>query len=224
MAKLILLRHLKSQWNLENRFTGWVDVPLAKDNINKTKAISKTIFKFKIDKIYSSPLFRNQESVLKILNYTKKYPIFTYLDNNKMNKWGNFKEINKNYFPVYISESLNERYYGKLQGEKKKDIMKKYGKEKTHLWRRGFENNPPNGESLSDTFKRTIPFYCKYIEKDINQGKNVLIVASHNALRSLVKYIEKIPDRHIINVEIPYAGIIKYEFYDSLKLKNKKIL
>jgi 2,3-bisphosphoglycerate-dependent phosphoglycerate mutase len=130
MSKLFLLRHFKSQWNLENRFTGWVDVPLVEENPKTIEKIAKQIFKFEIAKIYSSPLFRNEESVFKVLKYTKKYPIFIHLDKGKMRDWGKFREINKNYMPVYISENLNERCYGKLQGENKKEKMKEYGERK----------------------------------------------------------------------------------------------
>jgi len=133
---------------------------------------------------------------------------------------GKFKNTNEKYFPVCISENLNERYYGKLQGLNKAEIIKKYGAEKVHLWRRSFDITPPGGESLKDTFKRTIPFYRKYIEIDLKKGKNVLIVASHNSLRAIIKYIEKISDKDIINVEIPYGGIIVYEFDSMLKLKK----
>ena len=224
MAKLILLRHLKSQWNLENRFTGWVDVPLAKAGLKEAREISKKVFKFKIDKIYSSPLFRNQATVLEILNYRSKYPIFIHLDKGKMNAWGHFEEINKNYYPIYISENLNERYYGSLQGLNKEETRKKYGKEKVHLWRRGYRNVPPGGESLEGTYKRSAPFYKKYIEKDLKSGKNALIVGSHNALRSIIKHIEKVSDKDISKIEVPYGGLIKYEFDRLLRLKNKKIL
>ena len=226
MAKLFLLRHLKSQWNLENRFSGWVDVPLMKNVTKKAEELAKKIFQFKIDAIYSSPLFRNQQCVALILGYVnKKYPIFIHLDTGKMKEWGNLREKNKeNYIPVYISENLNERYYGKLQGLNKKETMKKYGAEKVRLWRRSFKTPPPGGESLKDVFERAVPFYCRYIEKDLREGKNVLVVASHNPLRALIKYIERIPDEEIINVEVPFAGLIKYDFDKSLKIKNKKIL
>jgi 2,3-bisphosphoglycerate-dependent phosphoglycerate mutase len=118
---------------------------------------------------------------------------------------------------------LNERYYGKLQGLNKKEMMKKYGFEKVRLWRRSFEIAPPGGESLKEVVKRTAPFYKKYIEKDLRKGKNVLVVASHNPLRALIKYIEKISNEDIINVEVPFAGLIRYEFDKSLKIKKKKI-
>jgi len=225
MAKLILLRHLKSQWNLENRFTGWVDVSLCKEGIKKAKRVSKKIFKNKIDLVYTSPLIRNTDTLLEILKYqNKKYPIFSHLDEGKMKKWGNFTELHKNYLPVYISERLNERYYGKLQGRNKKETIKKYGKEKVHLWRRGFNFGPPGGEKLKDVLLRLLPFYKRYIEGDLKEGKNVLIVASHNPLRALIKLLEKISDENVVGLEVPYAGIREYNFGKSLKLKNKKTI
>jgi len=225
MPKLFLLRHFKSQWNLENRFTGWVDVPLTKEGNKKTKRISEKIFKLKIDTIYSSPLFRNQDTVVKIIDYLpKRYPIFIHLDRGKMKEWGNFEKINKSHFPVYISENLNERYYGKLQGLNKKETIKKYGSQKVHLWRRGFKNHPPAGESLKDTFKRAAPLYKQYIQKDLRKGRNVLVVASHNSLRALIKYIEKISDKDIVDIEVPYGGLIEYQLDKLLKLKKKKVL
>jgi 2,3-bisphosphoglycerate-dependent phosphoglycerate mutase len=222
MPKLILLRHLKSQWNKENRFTGWVDIPLAKGVDKEAREIAKKIFRFRIDKIYTSPLFRNKDTVVKLFHWGKKYPIFIHLDGGKMQNRAHFTQINENSFSVFVSEKLNERYYGKLQGENKAGIMNKYGKEKVRLWRRSYNIAPPGGESLKDVVKRTIPFYKKFIENDLKRGKNILVVASHNSLRAIVKYIEKISDDDIINMEIPYAGLIEYEFDKSLKLKGKK--
>ena len=226
MAQLILLRHLKSQWNLENRFSGWVDVPLCNKGIKKAKEVARKIFKSKIDVAYSSPLLRNQNTLVRILDYIdNKYPIFIHLDEGRMKKWGNFKETHKNYLPVYISENLNERYYGKLQGLDKEKTIKKYGSEKVRLWRRGFNNDPPGGgEGLDEVYRRAVPFYKKYIERDLRKGKNVLVVASHNSLIAVIKYVEKISDQDIVNVEVPYAGIISYKFDKLLKLKNRKVL
>lgn len=211
MAKLILLRHLKSQWNKENRFAGWTDNPLAKGEFKRAKKIARQIFRFKIDKVYSSPLFRNMETVARIFDYAgKKYPFFVHLDPGKMQKWGNYVDISKNDVPVFVTKKLNERYYGKLQGLNKKEAMKKYGKAKVRAWRRSYNVAPPGGESLKQVVKRTIPFYKKYIEKDLKKGKNVLVVASHNSLRAIVKHVEKISDDDIINLEIPFAGIKIY--------------
>jgi len=213
MAKLFLVRHLQSQWNLENRFTGWTDVPLSRQANREVKRIIRQLKNKKIDVIYTSPLIRNQITTLKILQglSSKKYPIFRHFK-GKMKDWGNFKELNQNYWPVYVSENLNERYYGRLQGLNKAQIMKKYGKTKVQLWRRSFTVKPPGGESLKDTYQRVVPFYRKYIEKDLKKGKNVLVVASHNSLRALVKYLEQIPDQEIAQLEIPYGGTREYEF------------
>jgi 2,3-bisphosphoglycerate-dependent phosphoglycerate mutase len=225
MANLFLLRHLKSQWNEENRFAGWTDGPLAKKESIKAIELAGKLFQYKIDAVYTSALFRNQDSVARIFEcIEKKYPFFIHLDGGRMQKWGNYADISDNDVPVFVTEKLNERYYGKLQGLNKEEVIKKYGEEKVRLWRRSFKIAPPGGESEKDVFKRTIPFYKKYIEKDLKAGKNVLIVASHNSLRAIAKYIEKISDEDIINFEIDYAGLIKYEMDENLNLKNKELI
>lgn len=217
MAKLILVRHLESKWNLENRFTGWVDVPLSKEGIVKARELAQKVFKHKFNKAYSSPLLRNQNTLVRILEEVNKYPIFIYLDKGKMRDWGKYTDISEFDLPIYITESLNERYYGNLQGLNKTEAAEKYGKETVHKWRRGFSEKPPGGESLKDTVKRTNTFYKKYVEKDLKEGKNVLIVASHNALRSIIKHIENISDEDIVKVEVPYGGILAYDIDKSLK-------
>ena len=224
MPKLILLRHLKSKWNQENRFTGWVDVPLSKEGVKKAKSISKKVFKRKIDEAYSSPLLRNQNTLVRILDYVDRYPIFNWLDKGRMRDWGSYKDISKDDIPVYISEALNERYYGKLQGMNKDLAKKKYGEKRVQAWRRGYSTPPLGGESLKDTFERTVPFFKKHIERDLKKGKNVLVVASHNSLRAIMKYVEKISDEDIFRKEIPYGGILEYDFDKKLNLKSKKIL
>lgn len=232
MPKLILLRHLKSQWNLENRFAGWTDGPLCKEGKEKAKEIMLKISQIGVDVFYTSPLFRNEDTIARILENTSKYPLFIHLDGGKMQKWGNHTEnhtinhminrtdINQNNVSVFVSEKLNERYYGDLQGLNKDETKKQYGEEKVHLWRRSYDIAPPGGESLKDVVKRATHFFKKYIERDLKEGKNVLIVASHNSLRAIVKYVEKISDKDIINLEIPYAGIIEYEFSDGVYKKT----
>ena len=215
MAKLFLLRHLKSQWNEENRFTGWMDVPLDEKETYKAKELAEKIFLISngVDKIYTSPLFRNQDTVARMFEYGNiKYPVFIHLDGGKMQKWANYIDISENDVPVFVSEKLNERYYGELQGESKDEAIKKYGAEKVRLWRRSYDIAPPGGESLKDVIKRTTPFFKKYIEKDLKSGKNVLVVASHNALRAIIKELEKISDKDIINIEIPFGGLRQYQF------------
>lgn len=221
MSKLVLLRHIKSQWNKENRFTGWTDVPLDKNEVPKAKESADKIFECGIEVVYTSPLFRNQDTVARIFEFGPgKYPIFSHLEGKKMKKWGNHEDISQEDVSVFVTESLNERYYGKLQGENKEAAIEKYGKEKVHLWRRSYNIAPPGGESLKDVCGRTTPFYQKYVEKDLKVGKNVLIVASHNSLRAVVKYIEKISDEEIINFEIPYGGLLIYDYKDGIYTKS----
>ncbi len=189
MAKLILLRHLKSQWNKENRFTGWTDVPLCQEGIESAEETAKKIPDIKIDKVYTSPLKRNMDSVSLVL-----------------------KKLGKEDLPVVADKALDERNYGQLQGLNKDEIKKKYGEEQVRLWRRSWSVAPPQGESLKDVFERAVPFFKEHIEKDLEREKNILVVASHNSLRAIIKYIEKISDEDIINVEVPYAGLIEYEY------------
>ena len=223
MAKLFLLRHFKSQWNLENRFSGWTDMPISQDGKKHAVKKAEEIFQVRIDEIFTSPLFRNIDTVVRTLEAGKqKYPIFISRDGGKTQKWGDYFEGPKNFMPVYVTKNLNERHYGKLEGLDKKETIAKYGEEKVHLWRRSYNISPPGGgESLKDVYKRVVPFYKKYIEKDLKKEKNVLVVASHNSLRALIKHIEKISNKDIINVEIDYGALLKYEFNKSGLPKNK---
>jgi 2,3-bisphosphoglycerate-dependent phosphoglycerate mutase len=189
MAKLFLLRHLKSQWNLENRFTGWTDVPLSQEGIESAKDISKGLEGFEIDKIYTSPLTRNKETVSLIL-----------------------KSLDIKDASIVFDKALNERNYGELTGLNKDETIKKYGEDKVRLWRRSFDVAPPGGETLKQVYNRAVPFFKKYIEKDLKEGKNVLVVASHNSLRAVVKYVEEISDKNIVDLELPFGSLIKYEF------------
>lgn len=226
MSKLFLLRHLKSQWNQDNRFAGWVDNPLSEEGKLEARLIAEKLLylynsKFSMDVIYTSPLIRNKETVLRIFDHIEgKYPLFFHLNGGQMRKWGNF-EGGGNYVPVYVSESLNERYYGRLQGLDKAEIIQKYGEELVRKWRRSYNDAPPWGESLKDVYRRSVSFFKKYVEKDLKQKKNILIVASHNSLRALVKYIENISDDDIANVELAFGELVQYEFDDNLKLKSK---
>ncbi len=216
MAKLFLVRHLQSQWNLDNRFAGWTDGPIAKNAAIKAIDLAKQIFQEKIDVAYTSSLFRNMDTVARIFEAVDvKYPFFIHLDGGKMQEWGNFNDISQNDVPAYVSEKLNERHYGKIQGLNKTEIKIKYGEEKVKEWQRSFNVAPPGGESGKDVYKRVIPFFKKYAEKDLKNGKNVLLVASHNSLRALIKYIENISDKKFGEIELPFGTLIRYELEDG---------
>ncbi len=221
MAKLFLLRHLKSQWNEDQEFAGWVDNPLSKEGILAAPEIAKKLEVERIDVVYTSPLIRNEETVLRIFeHFEDEYPLFIHMDGGRMQQWGNFTDINENDVPVYVSENLNERYYGQLQGLNKDEVAKKYGEEKVHLWRRGFNEKPPGGESLKDVYQRAVPFFKKYAQKDLAGNKNVLLVASHNSLRAIVKYIENIANNDIVSLELSFGSLIKYEYHGGKFIKN----
>jgi len=214
MSKLLLQRHLKSQWNVENRFAGWVDNPLSEEGIAQGEAAAEQLKGLNIDIVYTSPLSRNKQTVLRILRLLGgKYPIFQYL-NGKMQDWGKF-EGPINHIPVFVAEELNERYYGKLQGLNKDEAKKVYGEEQVHLWRRSYDVAPPEGESLKDTYNRAVPFFQKVIEPELKAGKDILIVSSGNALRSIVKYIENISDDDIVNFELSFGELVKYDFNEE---------
>lgn len=189
MAKLILLRHLQSRWNKENKFTGWTDVPLSEEGRASAKEVAGKLSGSEIDKVYTSPLVRNRETVSLIL-----------------------ENLGKKDSSIIIDRALDERNYGKLQGLDKDEAKKQYGEEQVRLWRRSWDESPPEGESLKDVYQRVVAFFQEYAEKDLKNGKNVLIVASHNSLRALVKYLENISDKDIINLEIPYGGLREYNF------------
>lgn len=188
MAKLYLLRHLQSQWNKENRFTGWTDVPLSQEGKKTAKETARKLAKKTIDIVYTSPLKRNKGSVSLIL-----------------------KHLGREDLPVVLNKALDERNYGDLQGLNKDKVKKQYGEKQVRLWRRSWDQGPPGGESLKDVYERAVPFYKKHIEKDLKAGKNVLVVASHNSLRALVKHLEKISNKDVINLEIPLASLREYK-------------
>lgn len=222
MAKLFLLRHLKSEWNLENRFSGWTDMPIANVGKKDAKKRAKEIFKNKIDLIFTSPLFRNLDTVVRILEAgNQKYPIFIPRDGGRPQWWGDYFKGPRNFTSVYVVRKLNERHYGNLEGLDKQETIAKYGEEKVHAWRRSWSEAPPKGESLRDVYKRATYFYKKYIWAELKDGKNVLIVSSHNPLRAIVKYIEDISNDDIAKVEIDYGGLTEYHFDKKGILKNK---
>lgn len=188
MAKLILMRHLESKWNKENRFTGWTDVSLSEEGIKNAEKVAEKLSNKNINVVYTSPLIRNRDSVSLVLEI-----------------------LGKKDLPVIIDKALNERNYGDLQGLNKDEVKEQYGEDQVQRWRRNWDQAPPKGESLKDVFNRVVPFYKEHIEKDLKSGKNVLVVASHNSLRALVKYLENISDKDIISLEISTGTTREYE-------------
>ncbi|MCB0825999.1 MAG: 2,3-bisphosphoglycerate-dependent phosphoglycerate mutase, partial [Armatimonadetes bacterium] len=179
MPKLILVRHGQSLWNLENRFTGWVDVPLTEQGIAEAKRAGELMKGISIDVAYTSALRRAQDT----LSYA-------------MSAMG----VD---LPVIRDQALNERDYGDLAGLNKDAMREKYGEEQVHIWRRSYDVAPPGGESLKDTRVRTVPFFERAIMGDIKQGKDVLVVAHGNSNRSIVMELEKLSPEEILKLELP---------------------
>jgi 2,3-bisphosphoglycerate-dependent phosphoglycerate mutase len=225
VATLALVRHGQSQWNLENRFTGWVDVPLSAKGRQEATSAGKKLKDIRFDTIYVSHLMRAIQTMHYILLELsdERIPIL-YHEDGRIHAWEHYAGPREKEIPIYQSVDLAERYYGDLQGLNKAETMKKYGEAQVHLWRRSYDVNPPRGESLKDTCERTIPYYKKNIEPELQANKNVLIVAHGNSLRSITKYVETISDEEIPKVEIPTGVPIVYTFDSQMKVRQKMLL
>ena len=223
MSKLILTRHGQSIWNAENRFTGWVDVDLSKKGILEAQISGELIknLDIKIDVSYTSFLKRAIKTLTTILKENG-------LDLKFNTSW-----------------ELNERHYGSLTGLNKEETKKKIGEEQFKKYRRSWDTRPPPmaendknhslfsplnasiplgmipfTESLKDSYKRVIPYYENEIQKHIKENKNVLISAHGNSLRALCKYLFKISDKKINELEIPTGNPLVIEFDTNLKIEK----
>jgi 2,3-bisphosphoglycerate-dependent phosphoglycerate mutase len=225
VPKLILVRHGQSQWNLENRFTGWVDVPLSAKGRGEAIAAGKKLKDMHFDTMFVSHMLRSVQTLHYILLELRdtRTPII-YHEEKRIRSWEHYTGDKNQEIPIYQSVDLAERYYGDLQGLNKAETMDKYGKEQVHLWRRSYDVSPPAGESLKDTCDRTIPYYKKYIEPELSAGKTILVVAHGNSLRSITKYVENISDQEIPNMEIPTGVPIVYTMNPQMKLMSKTLL
>lgn len=219
--KLVLIRHGESQWNQENRFTGWADVPLSTKGIEEAKQGGQLLKDagFTFDIAYTSRLKR----AIKTL-------------------WLALEELDLMWIPVVRSWRLNERHYGALQGLNKAETAKKYGDEQVLTWRRSFDTLPPlldedneyypgndpryqdlepsqwpKAESLKTTIDRVLPYWEDVIAPDLKSGKKVLIAAHGNSIRALVKYLDNISEDDIVGLNIPTGIPLVYEFDENLK-------
>jgi len=161
---------------------------------------------------------------IKIYNENDVYAILSTRNLSLFRKIINYFSNLKKEIPVYQSVELAERYYGDLQGLNKQKTREKYGAEQVQLWRRSYDINPPNGESLKDTSERTIPYFKRYILKDLKEGKDVLVSAHGNSLRSIVMYVENVSKEEIPTLEIPTGVPIVYSFDGKMNLIDKKLL
>lgn len=195
MPLLTLVRHGQSAYNLENRFTGNLDVELTPQGEEEAKQAGAKLRGITYAVAYTSVLKRAKETLKIILT-----------------------EINERGIPVIENAALNERMYGSLQGLNKAETIAKYGGEQVELWRRSFEVRPPEGESLKDTYNRTIPYYKAEIEPKLKANQNILIVAHGNSLRALVMYLESIDKVEIAKLTIPTGSPRNYEMDSELQV------
>jgi len=220
MKKLVLVRHGESIWNMENRFTGWTDVPLSQKGTEEATQAGLILKKegYFFDVAYTSVLKR----AIKTL-------------------WIILEEMDLMWVPIYNSWRINERHYGALQGLNKAEMAEQHGMEQVLLWRRSYDTRPPaltpddpryNGkdpmyaglksdeipltECLKDTVERFIPFWQNTIAPAISEGRHVIICAHGNSLRALVKYLDNIPDNEITALNIPTGIPLVYELTDDL--------
>jgi len=187
---MVLLRHGQSVWNAENKFTGWTDVDLSPKGEKEAELAGKKLSEIKFDVVHTSELIRAQRTA-KIVISQNKY---------------SEKPI------THHDQRLNERHYGSLQGLDKDETRQKFGAEQVHIWRRSFDIPPPDGESLEMCAKRTLPYLNEEIEPDLQSGKNVLVAAHGNSLRSIVMSIENLSPNEILSVEIPTGVPIHYQY------------
>ncbi len=220
MKKLVLLRHGQSQWNLENKFTGWVDVDLTDKGEEEAKEAGRLLKEnnFLFDIVYTSLLKRAKRTMNICL-----------------------EQMGLETIPIEFSWRLNERHYGALQGLNKAETAKKYGDEQVHVWRRSYSTPPPKldfnderhprfekmysnlnpeqlplSECLKDTVNRFLPFWEKSIKPNLEEDKKLLIVAHGNSLRALVKHLDNISDERILDLNIPTGAPLVYELDEKL--------
>ncbi|MEY2720315.1 MAG: hypothetical protein RLZZ273_1681 [Bacteroidota bacterium] len=201
MSRLTLVRHGQSQWNLENRFTGWVDVDLTADGEAEARRAGQLLKDVPVDVLFTSVLKRAIRTAEIACGEAGLQDVTTHR-----------------------AEALNERHYGDLQGLNKAETALKYGNDQVHIWRRSYDVPPPNGESLKDTQARVEPYYRATIVPLLQQGKNVLVVAHGNSLRSLIMFVEHLSPDEILKTEIATGEPITYELDANLDVVSKTVL
>ena len=201
MARLVLLRHGESQWNLENRFTGWVDVPLSPRGIQEARNAGDKLQGFTFDRSFTSVLVRAKETLRLALD-----------------------AIGQPNIPIEKDKALNERMYGELQGLNKAETAKKYGEAQVKIWRRSYDVRPPGGESLKDTAERVLPYYERTIKPSLLKGETILVAAHGNSLRALIMELEQLSREQVLELNIPTGAPLLYELDKTGKVVNHRYL
>lgn len=200
MAFLTLVRHGQSQWNLENRFTGWTDVPLTEEGRREAARAGNLLHDIPVDRAFTSLLGRAQETLAIILGV-----------------------LGRDDVPITKDSALNERDYGDLTGMNKDEAAARFGAEQVHAWRRAWDIRPPGSESLADTDARAYPFFRAHILPHVMGGEQVLVVAHGNSLRAIVKEIEGLTPEQVVSLEITTATPYVYTFDAEGRIVHKEI-
>lgn len=211
MGTLVLIRHGQSKWNEENRFTGWVDVPLTDKGREEARRGAELIRHLRIDRAFTSKLRRAQETLRIVL-----------------------ETIGQPGLPVEESQALNERHYGALQGLDKAETAKKFGEEQVKLWRRSYDIAPPKdrtdlnpegiSESLKDTAARTLPYFTGTILPLVKAGQTVLVAAHGNSLRSIVMELDRLTKDQVLTLNLATGVPIIYEIGPDGRVLKKTVL
>jgi 2,3-bisphosphoglycerate-dependent phosphoglycerate mutase len=201
MARLVLLRHGESQWNLENRFTGWVDVPLSEKGVEEARQAGEKLRGFTFDRAFTSVLTRANETLRIVL-----------------------ETVGQTNIPIERDKALNERMYGDLQGLNKAETAKKYGDAQVKIWRRSYDVKPPGGERLKDTAERALPYYENTIKPHLLKGETIIIAAHGNSLRALVMELDQLSKEEVLELNIPTGVPLLYEFDDNGKVLSRRYL
>lgn len=201
MGRLVLLRHGESQWNLENRFTGWVDVPLSPKGEEEARAAGAKLATMRFDCAFASVLKRAIDTLLIVL-----------------------ETIGQKDIPIEKDQALNERLYGDLQGLDKAETAAKFGDQQVKLWRRSYDVRPPGGESLKDTAERVLPYYESRIKPKLLENKTVLVAAHGNSLRALVMQLDHLSREDVLELNIPTGAPLLYELDEKGNVTSRRYL
>ncbi len=226
MGRLYLVRHGQSVWNLQNRFTGWIDVSLSPKGVAEAQRAGELLADVRFDVAFTSTLIRAQHTLYEILKKNTRCPVYRVVHEQASDWYGHRMESAEDAeeLEVFVSEAVNERYYGDLQGMNKDRAREIYGAEQVHIWRRSFDVPPPGGESLEMTAARTLPYYHERIEPRLARGETVLVAAHGNSLRSMIMHIEGMSPEQIIKFELPTGVPYLYSFDSDLRLVERRIL
>lgn len=223
-SKLILIRHGQSEWNKKNLFTGWIDIPLSQEGIQEALQSGREIQEIPIDIIFTSTLIRGIMTAMLAmsLHSSKRVPVVLHPGEGKLEEWGRCynPSVAEELIPVIRAWELNERMYGELQGMNKQEMREKYGDEKVHIWRRSYDVAPPHGESLKMTAERTLPYFRREVIPHLQKGKNVMISAHGNSLRSIVMELEGLSKEEVLNLEIPTGKSLFYLYENGAFKKS----